>query len=146
MIWTPNYAGEPYSFPEGLSGGLIPFTPHDPNRGALQADGAASGVASVTFQSVLIPTGEECLEESIKLIWLFGRRLRAENVTIPDEDWEAWDVTNLPDWPGTCVQLISPPEFRGRVVTLGLDGVTRMVALMEWRGEPPDITVDLEGS
>lgn len=143
MSWTPHYTNEPHAYASVLTGPL-PFTPHEENRGRLRGQAFTGSPVALEFEPVLTPTPDACLVESIKHVWLFGRNLTAARVT-PPEGWVAVDVHALAGWPGTCVQLVSPPDFQGRSVTLAIGAAAqRAVALMEWRGTPNDITIVVE--
>lgn len=143
MSWVPNYDGEPYAFAQALSG-PVPFTPHSPNQGELRGVGISGDSLSYTFESVLIPVPEPCLVESIKHVWVYGIRLTAADVSAPG-GWLVRNVTGPVAWPGTCVMLTSPPHHRGRSLVMSLGSAAiRMVALMEWRGEPNRVVIIIE--
>lgn len=137
MSWSPHYVGEPHSFAQLLDGAL-PFTPYEPNRGALNG-GVIAETVELVFTGVLeaLPEGEECYSESILAVWVNARRLVGESLSFP-VGWVVMDVTATVGWPGSTVLALSPAEFVGLSVTVGFGGqsVRRVVALTEWRGVP----------
>ena len=145
MSWTPHYTGEPHAL-AGVLSGALPFTPHDPNYGALNPTGAPVEGVALAFGPVLtpLPEADACYEESLRFVWAAGTNLTASQVTAP-EGWSVVDVTATSNWPGTTVLLVSPPSFRGLSVTVNFGGATvwRVVAQTEWRGEPADLIVEL---
>lgn len=149
MTWTPNYSGEPHAYAQVLTGDL-PFTPDPGNFGELERSVTTQNEVTLTFEGALValPADEDCLVESIRAVWVNGRRLSADSMAFP-EGWTVVDVTATSNWPGSTVMATSPPEFEGLTVEVdfGGQGVRRVVALTEWRGEPgsPVIEVEVEG-
>lgn len=148
MSWTPNYDDDPYAY-AGVLSGVVPFTPHEENRGPLERAAQSQGEHTLTFSAVLndVPAAESCLTESLKIVWLNGRRLNAARITFP-AGWAVSDVTATSGWPGTTVQAVSPAPFEGLEVEVDLGGqpVRRVVALTEWRGAPGSPVIDVESN